>query len=221
MGKVFYNKNSNERLVFVSMMKIMMMFLIMEVLDEGKIKMSDKVCMSEYVVLMGGLQIFFEFGEEMIVKEMLKGIVIVLGNDVFVVMVEFIFGFEEEFVKKMNKKVRELGLKNIFFKNLIGLIEEGYFSFVYDMVIMVKELLKYELIMKFIGMYEDYLCENIDKKFWLVNINWLIKFYSGVDGVKIGYIGEVKYCLIVLVKKGNMWVIVVVFGVSIFKDRNV
>lgn len=71
------------------------------------------------------------------------------------------------------------------------------------------------------GMYEDYLRENIDKKFWFVNINWLIKFYLGVDGVKIGFIGEVKYCLIVIVKKGNMRVIVVVFGVSILKERNV
>lgn len=82
----------------------------------------------------------------MMVKEMFKGIVIVFGNDVFVVMVEYIVGLEEDFVSWMNKKVKELGLKDIFFKNLIGLFEKGYYSFVYDMVKMVKELLKYDKI---------------------------------------------------------------------------
>lgn len=55
MGSIFYNKNSWECLVLVSMIKIMIMFLIMEVFDKGNIKMSDKVRMSEYVVFMGGL----------------------------------------------------------------------------------------------------------------------------------------------------------------------
>ncbi|WP_368732027.1 D-alanyl-D-alanine carboxypeptidase family protein, partial [Micrococcus luteus] len=79
---------------------------------------------------------------EMTVKEMLKGIAIASGNDASVAMAEFISGSEEEFVKKMNKKASELGLKNTSFKNPTGLTEEGHYSSAYDMAIMAKELLK-------------------------------------------------------------------------------
>ncbi|AMA52873.1 D-alanyl-D-alanine carboxypeptidase DacF [Bacillus inaquosorum] len=219
-GKVLYNKNSNERLAPASMTKIMTMLLIMEALDEGKIKMSDKVRTSEHAASMGGSQIFLEPGEEMTVEEMLKGIAIASGNDASVAMAEFISGSEEEFVRKMNKKAKELGLKNTSFKNPTGLTEEGHYSSAYDMAIMAKELLKYESITKFTGTYEDYLRENTDKKFWLVNTNRLIKFYPGVDGVKTGYTGEAKYCLTASAKKGNMRAIAVVFGTSTPKDRN-
>lgn len=219
-GKVLYNKNSNERLAPASMTKIMTMLLIMEALDKGKIKMSDKVRTSEHAASMGGSQIFLEPGEEMTVKEMLKGIAIASGNDASVAMAEFISGSEEEFVKKMNKKAKELGLKNTSFKNPTGLTEEGHYSSAYDMAIMAKELLKYESITKFTGTYEDYLRENTDKKFWLVNTNHLIKFYPGVDGVKTGYTGEAKYCLTASAKKGNMRAIAVVFGASTPKERN-
>lgn len=219
-GKVLYNKNSNERLAPASMTKIMTMLLIMEALDKGKIKMSDKVRTSEHAASMGGSQIFLEAGEEMTVKEMLKGIAIASGNDASVAMAEFISGSEEEFVQKMNKKAKELGLKNTSFKNPTGLTEEGHYSSAYDMAIMAKELLKYESITKFTGTYEDYLRENTDKKFWLVNTNRLIKFYPGVDGVKTGYTGEAKYCLTASAKKGNMRAIAVVFGASTPKERN-
>lgn len=219
-GKVLYNKNSNERLAPASMTKIMTMLLIMEALDKGKIKMSDKVRTSEHAASMGGSQIFLEPGEEMTVKEMLKGIAIASGNDASVAMAEFISRSEEEFVKKMNKKAKELGLKNTSFKNPTGLTEEGHYSSAYDMAIMAKELLKYESITKFTGTYEDYLRENTDKKFWLVNTNRLIKFYPGVDGVKTGYTGEAKYCLTASAKKGNMRAIAVVFGASTPKERN-
>ncbi|MEC1734271.1 D-alanyl-D-alanine carboxypeptidase [Bacillus mojavensis] len=219
-GKVLYNKNSRERLSPASMTKIMTMLLIMEALDEGKIKMSDKVRTSEHAASMGGSQIFLEPGEEMTVKEMLKGIAIASGNDASVAMAEFISGSEDEFVKKMNKKAKELGLKDTSFKNPTGLTEEGHYSSAYDMAIMAKELLKYESITKFTGTYEDYLRENTDKKFWLVNTNRLIKFYPGVDGVKTGYTGEAKYCLTASAKKGNMRAIAVVFGASTPKERN-
>ncbi len=85
---------------------------------------------------------------------------------------------------------------------------------------MAKELLKYDKITQFTGTYEDYLRENTDKKFWLVNTNRLIKFYPGVDGVKTGFTGEAKYCLTATAKKGNMRVIAVVFGASTPKERN-
>ena len=63
------------------------------------------------------------------------------------------------------------------------------------MAIMARELMKYPLIRKYTGKYEDYLREDTDKKFWLVNTNKLVRFYPGVDGVKTGFTTEAKYCL--------------------------
>ena len=102
-------------------------------------------------------------------------------------MAERIAGSEEAFVEMMNKKAKELGLKDTKFQNTTGLPVEDHYSSAHDMAIMAKELLKYEDITKFTGTYEAYLRENTDKKFWLVNTNKLVRFYPGVDGLKTGF----------------------------------
>lgn len=219
-GTVLYEKEADKKLPPASMTKIMTMLLIMEALDQGKIKLDDKVRASEYAASMGGSQIFLEVGEEMTVDEMLKGIAIASGNDASVAMAEHIAGSADGFIEMMNNKAKELGLKNTSFKNATGLPAEGHYSTARDMAIMAKELLKYDTITKYTGVYEDYLRENTDKKFWLVNTNRLVKFYPGVDGVKTGYTSEAKYCLTATAKKDGMRVIAVVMGASTPKDRN-
>jgi len=219
-GKVLYEKNGNEELPPASMTKIMTMLLIMEAVDKGKLSWNEKIRASEYAASMGGSQIFLEPGEEMTTKEMLRGIAIGSGNDASVAMAERIAGSEEAFVDMMNNKVKELGLKHTFFKNTTGLPVSGHFSTANDMAIMAKELLKYEDITKFTGMYEAYLRENTDKKFWLVNTNKLVRFYPGVDGLKTGFTAEAKYCLTATAQKNGMRVIAVVFGAPTSKERN-
>jgi serine-type D-Ala-D-Ala carboxypeptidase (penicillin-binding protein 5/6) len=219
-GTILYDKNSNEKLPPASMTKIMTLLLIMEALDKGSLKLDEKVRTSEHAASMGGSQIFLETGEEMTVDEMLRGIAIASGNDASVAMAERIAGSEESFVNMMNKKVKELGLKNTLFQNPTGLPAENHYSTAHDMAIMAKELLKYENITNYTGKYEDYLRENTDKKFWLVNTNRLVKFYPGVDGIKTGYTNEAKYCLTATAQKDNMRLISVVFGAPTPKDRN-
>ncbi|GHI01445.1 D-alanyl-D-alanine carboxypeptidase family protein [Neobacillus kokaensis] len=219
-GKILFEKNSNEKLPPASMTKIMTMLLIMEAIDKGKLSWDEKIRTSEFAASMGGSQIFLEAGEEMTTKDMLKGIAIASGNDASVAMAERIAGSEEAFVDMMNEKAKELGLKHTFFKNTTGLPESGHYSSAYDMAIMAKELLKYEDITKFTGVYEGYLRENTDKKFWLVNTNKLVRFYPGVDGLKTGFTAEAKYCLTATAEKDGMRVIAVVFGAPTSKDRN-
>ncbi len=219
-GSVIYDKNKDERLSPASMTKIMTMLLIMEALDEKRITMQDKVRTSEYAASMGGSQIFLEPGEEMTVEQMLRGIAIGSGNDASVAMAEKIAGSEEEFVKKMNAKVQELGLKNTKFQNCTGLPTTDHYSSAFDMATMAKELLKHEEITNFTSLYESYLREDSDKKFWLVNTNKLVKFYPGVDGLKTGFTHQAKYCLTATAKKDNLRVIAVVFGAENPKERN-
>ncbi|MBP2240745.1 D-alanyl-D-alanine carboxypeptidase (penicillin-binding protein 5/6) [Cytobacillus eiseniae] len=219
-GTILYDKNSHDKLPPASMTKVMTMLLIMEAIDQGKLTMDEKIRTSEYAASMGGSQIFLEPGEEMTTEQMLQGIAIGSGNDASVAMAERLSGSEEEFVKLMNKKVKELGLENTEFKTATGLPGHGDYSTAHDMSIMAKELLKYEEITKFTGTYESYLRENTDKKFWLVNTNRLVKFYPGVDGLKTGFTNEAKYCLTATAQKDGMRVIAVVFGAPTSKARN-
>ncbi|SDY59801.1 D-alanyl-D-alanine carboxypeptidase (penicillin-binding protein 5/6) [Evansella caseinilytica] len=219
-GTVLYEKNSDEQLPPASMTKVMTMLLIMEALDSGKVKWDEKVRTSERAASMGGSQIFLEPGEEMTVEEMLKGIAIASANDASVAMAEHLAGSEEQFINMMNEKAKALGLENTHFVNSNGLPGENHYSSAADLAIMAKELLKYEEITKFTSLYEDYLRENTDDKFWLVNTNKLVKFYPGVDGLKTGYTSEAKYCLTASANKNGMRIIAVVMGAPTPKDRN-
>lgn len=219
-GTVLYEKNSNEELPPASMTKIMTMLLIMEAIDQGKLSMNEKIRTSERAASMGGSQIFLEPGEEMTTKEMLEGIAIASANDASVAVAERIAGSEEAFVDMMNEKAKELGLKNTKFQNTTGLPAENHYSSARDMALMSKELLKYEEITKFTGVYESYLREDTDDKFWLVNTNRLVRFYPGVDGLKTGFTNEAKYCLAATAEKDGMRVIAVVFGAPSSKVRN-
>lgn len=219
-GKIIYEKASDEQLPPASMTKIMTMLLIMEELDRGSLTLDEKVRTSEKAASMGGSQIFLEAGEEMTVEELLKAIAIASANDASVALAEHIAGTEEEFVKRMNEKVKTLGLENTHFSNSTGLPAKNHYSSARDMAMMAKELLKHEEITNYTSLYEDYLRENTDKKFWLVNTNRLVKFYEGVDGLKTGYTSEAKFCLTATAKKNNMRMISVVMGAENTKQRN-
>lgn len=219
-GTILFDKNSDKKLPPASMTKIMTMLIIMEKIEKGALKLTDKVRTSEHAASMGGSQIFLEAGEEMTLHEMIKGIAIASGNDAAVAVAEKIAGTEEAFVEMMNKRAAKLGLKNTHFINPTGLPAQGHYSTAHDMAIMAQELLKHPLITKYTSIYEDYLRQNTDKKFWLVNTNKLVKFYPGVDGLKTGFTVEAKYCLTATAKKNGMRVIAVVMGAPTSKERN-
>lgn len=219
-GKIIYEKNANESLPMASMTKMMTLLLIMENIDNGNLKWDELVTTSEHAASMGGSQIFLKVGEEMTVEDLVKGICIGSGNDAAVSMAERIGGTEEEFVKMMNKKVKELGLKNTNFVNACGLDDDNHYSSAYDMVMIAKELVKYEKILQYTGTYEDYLRKNTDNSFWLVNTNKLVRYYSGVDGLKTGYTETAGYCITTTAKKDNMRLITVVMGEPSSQVRN-
>ena len=219
-GKVLYEKNINEKYAPASMTKMMSLLIIMENIDSGNLKMDEVIRVSKNASSMGGSQIFLQENEEMTVEDLLKGISIGSANDATVALAERISGTEEEFVKLMNKKVKELNLKNTNFKNSTGLDIANHYSTAYDMSVIAKELVKHEKILEFSSIYETYLRENTDNKFWLVNTNKLVRFYNGVDGLKTGYTEEAGYCLTATIKKGDMRLIAVAMGEPTSNTRN-
>ena len=219
-GEIIFEKNKDEQVAVASMTKMVAQIIILENIEAGKIKWTDVVTASANASGMGGSQIYLTTGEEMTVEDMMKGISMASANDATVAMAEFIAGTEVEFVEMMNKKVKELGLKNTHFKNCTGLDEEGHYSSAYDMAIIARELLKHGKILEFSSVYEDYLREDTDNKFWLVNTNKLVRFYEGADGLKTGHTDAAKYCLAATAKRDDLRLIAIVLGEENSQIRN-
>jgi len=219
-GEILFEKNANEKLAPASMTKIMSMLIIVESIEKGVIGWDDVITVSENASGMGGSQILLETGEQMKVSDLFKGIAVASGNDAVVALAETIAGTVDEFVNMMNNRAKELGLKNTNFKNPHGLDEANHYSSAYDMSIMAKELIKHEKVLEFTSIYEDYLRKGTDREFWLVNTNKLVRFYSGVDGLKTGYTSSAGYCLTATAKKNNVRLIAVVMNEESSSVRN-
>lgn len=217
---VIFDKNMHDRLSIASLTKMMGLILIFEKIDDGTIKYTDKVIASANASNMGGSQIWLETGEEMTVEELLKGIIMASGNDAIVAMAEYVGGSEENFVKMMNEKAKELGLKNTNFVNPTGLDEKDHYSSAYDVAMIAIELMNHPDIFKFTTIYEDYLRKNTDRKFWLVNTNKLLKSYKGVDGLKTGMTDNAGYTMAVTAKRDGLRLLAVVLGETSGKERN-
>ena len=191
------------------MTKMMTLLLAMESLDKGNIKLTDEVIVSSKASSMGGTQIFINEGSHINVETLLKGIGIASANDAAVAIAEYIGGTQSNFVKMMNDKAKELGCKNTNFKNPHGLDEENHYTTAYDLSLIARELVKYPLALKITSTYEDYIDVSGDNR-WLVNTNKLVRFYSGIDGLKTGYTDDAGYCLTATMERNGMRLISVV-----------
>ena len=219
-GKVLFEKNSKEKLPPASMTKLASMLIVMEEIDKGNLKLTDQVTISENAAKMGGSQIFINAGESYSVSDLLKGVAIASGNDAVVALAEKVSGTEEDFVKLVNKRLKEIGAHDTNFVNAHGLDNENHYSTAYDMALIAKELLKHEDILKFTSIYEEYLEKNDGSKTWLVNTNKLVRFYPGVDGLKTGFTSNAGYCLTATAKKNNFRLISVVMGENTSENRS-
>lgn len=218
---VLYKKNENERLAPASMTKIMTMILVMEKIYSNMIKLNDLVTTPKEASSLGGSQIYLCEGEQMSVHDLLKAMCIASANDASMSLAYYIGGNEKNFVNMMNNKVKELGLNNTNFVTPYGFDDENHYSSCYDMAIMASYLINnYPKILEYTSLYEDYVREDTEKRFWLVNTNKLVKFIDGVDGLKTGWTNNSGYCLTATISKNNERFIVVNMGNSSPSTRN-
>ena len=220
-GKIIFSKEADKEVAVASMTKMVAQILILDAIRNEKIYWDDIVTVSKTASDMGGSQIYLSVGEKISIRDLFKGISMASANDATVQMAEVLAGSEASFVRQMNKKVKELGLKHTMFKNCTGLDEEGHYSSAYDMAIIARELVvNYPEILDYSSVYEDYLREDTENKFWLVNTNKLVRFYDGADGLKTGHTDAAKYCLAATAKKNNLRFIAIVLGEENSNIRN-
>lgn len=219
-GTIIFEKNSHEKLPPASVTKIMTMLLTMESVDSGKIKLSDKVTISETAKKMGGSTMLLDTGEVRTVEELIKGIAIASGNDAAVAMAEYISGSEESFVTLMNKRAKELNMNDTVFLNCTGLPATGHVTSAYDISIMSRELLKHPNILKYTGTYMETISEGRKTPIGLVNHNKLVRFFKGCDGLKTGFTDDAKYCISATATRDDVRMLVVIMGAPTYKVRN-
>ena len=208
-GKVLFGKNPHEVRACASITKVMTLILVFEAIEDGKFGYDDMVTSSAHAASMGGSDIWLEEGESMSVHEMIKAVVVASANDAAVALAELVSGTEDEFVRRMNERAKELGMNNTVFKNCNGLDEEGHLTTAYDVALMSCELIKHEKIYEYSSIWIDYLRDGATQ---IVNTNKLLKSYKGITGLKTGTTGQAGSCISATACRDNLSLVAVVLG---------
>ena len=217
-GKLLLGKNEHEMLYPASVTKIMTLLLVIEKIDSGKLSLEDKVTASTAAAGKGGSQIWLKEGETMTVDELLRAAAIGSANDACTALAEHIAGSEEGFVKLMNAKANELGMKDTNFENCTGLDDdtENHLTSAYDIALMSRELLSHERIQNYTTVWMDSLRSGATE---LVNTNKLVRFYKGTTGLKTGTTSKAGHCISASAMRKNLHLIAVVLGAENSTDR--
>ena len=222
-GTVLMEKAADEKVHPASVTKIMTMLLVMEALEQGKIALNDTVTVSEYAASMGGSQVYLEPYETQTVETLLKCVAVASANDAAVALAEHISGSEGDFVKKMNQKAAELGMKNTHFVNCCGLDDDAHLTTARDVAVMSREILKnHPQIHEYCTIWMENIVHTTargDFEFGLSNTNKLIKWYEGATGLKTGSTGKALYCLSGTAERNGLHLIGVVMAAPDFKLR--
>ena len=207
-GTVLFAQDEHTPREPASVTKIMTLLLVMEAIDSGVLSYDDVVTGSAHAAGMGGSQIWLKENEQMTVRDLLKAVCIVSGNDAAVALAEHLTGSEDAFVERMNARAQELGMNDTHFVNCTGLPAAGHLTSACDIALMSRELiLHHPDIRQFTTVWMDSLRGG---ESMLVNTNKLIRFYDGATGLKTGSTGSAGYCLSATAEKNGMELIAVV-----------
>ena len=218
-GKILYSNNAHNALPPASVTKIMTLLLIMEAIDSGFISLTDTVTVSSNAASMGGSQVYLKEGEQMILEDLLKSVVIASANDAAVALAEYLCGSVDSFVQKMNQRAEQLGMKNTKFENVTGLDDtaQNHLTSAYDIALMSKALIKHETILKYSSIWMDTIR---DGAFGLTNTNRLVRFYRGCTGLKTGSTSKAGFCVSVTANRDGLSLICVIMGADTRDIRN-
>ena len=217
-GTVLFAQDEHTPREPASVTKIMTLLLVMEAIDSGALSYDDVVTGSAHAAGMGGSQIWLKENEQMTVRDLLKAVCIVSGNDAAVALAEHLAGSEDAFVERMNARAQELGMNDTHFVNCTGLPAAGHLTSACDIALMSRELiLHHPDIRQFTTVWMDSLRGG---ESMLVNTNKLIRFYSGATGLKTGFTSGAGYCLSASAMRDGMELIAVVMGAETSQSRN-
>lgn len=204
-GRLLYSSRGDEPMLIASLTKIMTAIVAIENGD-----LTSKVKVGKNAYAKEGSSLYLKQGEEMLLEDMLYGLMLRSGNDAATAIAEHVGGSEQGFVYLMNAKAEELGLKNTHFANPHGLDAEGHFSSANDMAVLTAYAM-HNPVFKEIVKTQEKTADNPYEKWnykW-ANKNKMLRLYEGADGVKTGYTKKALRCLVSSATRGGQQLVAV------------
>lgn len=218
-GNVLMEKNANDKHEVASICKLMTTLITLEHIDSGHLNLDDKVVASAYACDAEGSQAFLDSGSEYSIRDLLKSVIVASANDSAIVLAESIGGSESNFVKMMNDKAQEIGMKNTLYANSTGLSAGNQYSTAYDTSLLLNIVSRYDIYREDCKIWLDKLVHPSGRETELVNTNRLIKYYPNCLTGKTGYTDEAGYCLSSTAEKNNLHLTCVVLGCDTMANR--
>ena len=217
-GAVLLDKNADQRMPPASMGKIMTAYMVYDALKKGKISLEDTLPVSEKawrVQLNDSSTMFLDINSKAKIEDLIRGLIVVSGNDAATVLAEGLAGSEAAFVEQMNDKAQELGLTGSHFANPHGLPDPEEYMTARDLATLARRL---------IVDFPDYYHYDAEKYFTYNghtqgNRNPLLYKDLGVDGMKTGHTEEAGYCLTASAIRNGRRIILVTAGLATMKAR--
>ena len=207
---------ANEPLAPASLTKLMTAYVVFHALQSGRIRLDDRVRVSERAWRMGGTRMFIEVNSEVGIEDLLRGLLVQSGNDAAVALAERVSGSVDAFVVEMNAAAKALGMQSSVFRNPHGLPARGHVSSARDLAVLAKAI---------IGEFPDFYSLYSEREFSYNGIaqqnrNALLRRDPSVDGLKTGYTSAAGYCLVTSAERDGMRLIAVVLGAPSARSRN-
>ena len=223
-GEILYEKDPDKSIYPASMTKIMTAMVAFDLIKSGDLKLGDKFTISEKAWRLSrpaNSSMFIMVNDEITVENLLKGIIIVSGNDACVALAEGVAGSEEAFASLMTSKALEIGMTSTNFSNASGLNDPNNISTVRDILIMSNYLIKnypeyYDYFKELEFTWDRTGTEPITQP----NTNSLLNKNKFVDGIKTGYLAVEKYSLASSINKNGRRLIAVGSGFKTKSSRS-
>ena len=218
-GTVLLEKNADEKLPPASMSKLMTINMLFEALRDGRVRLDDRFPVSSHAKSMQGSTMFLNETDRPTVEELIKGIVVLSGNDACVVVAEGLAGTEEAFARQMNERAKALGMTDSTFANASGWPNPNQRMSMHDLGILAARLIReFPEYYGYFGLTEfPYDNRAPDNRF---NRNPLLKLGIGADGLKTGHTEESGYGLVGSAIQNGRRVVVVITGMATDRERS-
>lgn len=215
-GMVLHQRHANKVLHPASLTKVMTLMLLFDKLETGQMRMNDRIYISSYAASMVPSKLGLKPGSYIRVRDAIPALMIKSANDVAVAVAEHLGGSERRFAALMNRRAKELGMSRTRFINASGLHHDRQVSTARDMARMARHVIK---------AYPNYYKMFARKQFTYQGTtyrshNRLMNSYSGMDGMKTGYINASGFNLIASAVRDNRRLIGIVFGGRTSRSRN-
>jgi D-alanyl-D-alanine carboxypeptidase (penicillin-binding protein 5/6) len=218
-GKTLFEENADAEVYPASVLKLMNLYVILDRVEQGALKLDEMVQVTPEAAKIGGSQVYLDPKEQFSVEDLIYALVVQSANDAAVALAIHIAGSKEGFIALMNQKAQELGMKNSRFHSVHGLPpSEGQqldVTTARDLAILCRELAKRPQALQYTGTQTRGFRED---KFIMHNHNKLLAQVPGCDGFKTGYYEAAGFSIAATAKKGGVRIITLVMG---SKDRKV